>query len=267
MSLCLCMWATTFRQCLVCSPVLSVQQRDQRCSVVCDSLCCLVLFPPGCVHSSPCSPHAAAVSARPFSPSWVKTYSSALSGQLIMDFDYSHFVLLRVAPLPEGGPAERPAPLIVSVFGPNWAKWERLLPKFALLLCLHADSPERHSLADSLKTPVDTLRNTQAHAHKLHSHSAVILMKCWTSPGPAHSGSCAPPRCRGIASCLGIVLWSTSQEDFFFFILSIMLWTFAAVADALSHNCVQLCLLIDLFVDQVMKTSCVNCFQRRFSYG
>lgn len=103
------------------------------------------------------------------SASWVKTYSNALSGQLIMDFDYSHFAVLKVAPLPEGGPAERPAPLIVSVFGPNWTKWERVLPKFALLLCLHADSPERHSLADSLK-------NSCRRAHKNTSTSLQMTL-------------------------------------------------------------------------------------------
>lgn len=50
-------------------------------------------------------------------------------------------------------------------FGPNWAKWEWLLPEFALLQCLHADPPERRSLTASLKTPVDTFANTQAHTH------------------------------------------------------------------------------------------------------
>lgn len=34
-----------------------------------------------------------------------------------MDFDYSHFVLVSAARSPTGGPAERPAPLIVSVSG------------------------------------------------------------------------------------------------------------------------------------------------------
>lgn len=41
-----------------------------------------------------------------------KTRFCTLSGQLIMDFDYSHFVLLSAGRL-----AERPAPLIVSVSG------------------------------------------------------------------------------------------------------------------------------------------------------
>lgn len=40
-----------------------------------------------------------------------------LSGQLIMDFDYSHFVLLSAVLSPTGGPAERPAPVIVSLSG------------------------------------------------------------------------------------------------------------------------------------------------------
>lgn len=86
-------------------------------------------------------------------------YSSTLSGQLIMDFDYSHFAVLKVALLPGGRPAERPAPLIVSVFGPNWTKWERLLAKFAVL-CLHADSPERRSLADLLKNSCSAHKHT-----------------------------------------------------------------------------------------------------------
>lgn len=34
-----------------------------------------------------------------------------------MDFDYSHFVWVSAPPSPTGGPAERPAPLIVSVSG------------------------------------------------------------------------------------------------------------------------------------------------------
>lgn len=71
---------------------------------------CFVLFPPGCVHSSPCT--AAIVAAR---CRWVKTCT--LSGQLIMDFDYSHFVSVSAVPPPTGGPVERPAPLIVSVSG------------------------------------------------------------------------------------------------------------------------------------------------------
>lgn len=57
--LCLCVGATAFRQRLVYSPVPSVQHWDKLNSIVCR----LVLFPPGCVHSSPCSAHAAAVSA------------------------------------------------------------------------------------------------------------------------------------------------------------------------------------------------------------
>lgn len=78
---------------------------------------CFVPFPRGCAHSSPCTACSAIVTALSPVYSWVKTYSCTLSGQLIMDFDYSHFVLLSAALSPTGGPAERPAPLIVSVSG------------------------------------------------------------------------------------------------------------------------------------------------------
>lgn len=61
--------------------------------------------------------HLHVLAARPYIYSPVNTHSSSLSGQLIMDFDYSHFVLVSAAPSPTGGPAERPAPLIVSVSG------------------------------------------------------------------------------------------------------------------------------------------------------
>ncbi len=107
----------SFGPLLVCSAgLLSVQQWD---NYIAQSSHCVLFCPFSSRLCAFISMYYCSAIVTALSPGyrWVKTYSCTLSGQLIMDFDYSHFVLLSAAPSPTGGPAERPAPLIVSVSG------------------------------------------------------------------------------------------------------------------------------------------------------
>lgn len=145
---------------------------------------CFALFPPGGVHSSPCTACAAIVTAPLPGYSWVKTYSCTLSGQLIMDFDYSHFVLLSAAPSPTGGPAERPAPLIVSVSG--------LIEPNGNGCCQSSLSSSVYMLIHQRDIHYRLAENSSRHAHThTHSHSAVILIKGWSSQWSAHTAGLA----------------------------------------------------------------------------
>ena len=114
----------------------------------------------------------------------VKTYSCSLSGQLIMDFDYSHFVLLSVAVPPTGGTGRKASTIDCLSFGSNWAKWEWLLPEFTLLQCLHADPPERHSLL-----PRWELLQTCSHTHT-HTFCSHIDKELKISVVCAYSWAC-----------------------------------------------------------------------------
>ena len=143
---------------------------------------CLVLFPRGCVHSSPCSAFAAIATALSPGYSWVKTQSCTLSGQLIIDFDYSHFVLVSAALSPTGGPAERPAPLIVSLSGliePNGNGCCQSSLFSSVYMLIH-QRDIHYRLAEN------SSRHTRTHTY-IHSHFAVILMKGWSSQWSAHT--------------------------------------------------------------------------------
>ncbi len=147
---------------------------------------CFVLFPRGCMHSSPCTACEAIVSALLLGNSWVKTYFCTLSGQLIMDFDYSHFVLLSAVPSPTGGPAERPAPLIVSVSGliePNGNGCCQSSLFSSVYMLIHQRDIHYRLAENSFRQA-----HTHTHTHT-HSHFAVILIKGWSSQwsaaGPA----------------------------------------------------------------------------------
>lgn len=86
-----------------------------------------------------------------------------------MDFDYPHFVLLSAVPSPTGGPAERPAPLIVSVSGliePNGNGCCQSSLSSSVYMLIH----QRDIHYRLAKTPLDTITHTQTHIHTFRSH-------------------------------------------------------------------------------------------------
>ena len=175
----------SFGPLLLCSAgLLSVQQWDDYIYSAELTLCfCFVLFPPGCVHSSPCTACAAIVIALSPGYSWVKTYSCTLSGQLIMDFDYSHFVLLSAAPSPTGGPAERPAPLIVSVSG--------LIEPNGNGCCQSSLFSSVYMLIHQRDIHYRLAENSSRHAHThTHSHTYTLTFCSYIDKGLKFSVVC-----------------------------------------------------------------------------
>lgn len=82
-----------------------------------------------------------------------------------MDFDYSHFVLLSAAPSPTGGPAERPAPLIVSVSG--------LIEPNGNGCCQSSLSSSVYMLIHQRDIHYRLAENSSRHAHT-HTHTLTI---------------------------------------------------------------------------------------------
>lgn len=117
--------------------------------------------------------HLHVLTARSFIYIVLNAGSSSLSGQLIMDFDYSHFVLVSAVPSPTGGPAERPAPLIVSVSG--------LIEPNGNGCCQSSLFSSVYILIHKRDIHYGLTENSSRHVHK-HTHVltfAVVLMRGW----------------------------------------------------------------------------------------
>lgn len=180
------------------------------------------------MHSSPCTAHAAIVTALSPGYSWVKTYSCTLSGQLIMDFDYSHFVLLSAAPSPTGGPAERPAPLIVSVSG--------LIEPNGNGCCQSSLFSSVYMLIHQRDIHYRLAENSSRHTH-IYSNFLVILIKGWSSQWSAHTAG--PADASGNWCCFLMVLGSSSQSHYFYLCSFLDITVCMSVQPTLAYNCIQ----------------------------